>query len=168
VLGATTRAVREEYQTWGGAELPPSRPYILALVPFCMDSHSASAFVHIERGSAAAIIRSLQGEYMTFTFKLQAVAATCAAVAELLTGGVAAQALTEFSTGITPGAQPLAIVAGPDGNVWFTEPGTDQIGRITADGVITEFSSGITPGAQPNRIATGGDGSPRAMGLMPS
>ena len=39
----------------------------------------------------------------------------------------------------TPGAVPLSIVAGPDGNVWFTESERAQIGRITTGGVITEF-----------------------------
>ena len=32
------------------------------------------------------------------------------------------------------------IAAGPDGNLWFTESGGNQIGRITPAGVVTEFS----------------------------
>jgi hypothetical protein len=39
-------------------------------------------------------------------------------------------AITEFSTGITEGSSPSGIAAGPDGNLWFTEPRGDRIGRI--------------------------------------
>ena len=52
--------------------------------------------------------------------------------------------VTEFSAGITAGAQPVGITAGPDGNLWFTEYSGDRIGRITPLGVVTEFSAGIT------------------------
>ena len=42
--------------------------------------------------------------------------------------------VTEFSAGITPSAQPEAITAGPDGNLWFTEStfenGDGRIGRL--------------------------------------
>ena len=38
------------------------------------------------------------------------------------------------------GSQPTGIAAGPDGNLWFTETGSDQIGRITTAGVVTEFT----------------------------
>src|SRR5262249_27039557 len=44
---------------------------------------------------------------------------------EGLTGAIGritpAGAITEFTTGITAGAQPNEITAGPDGNLWFTE-----------------------------------------------
>ena len=52
------------------------------------------------------------------------------------------------------------IVAGPDGNLWFTETSrsTHKIGRITTAGVVTEFSipTGATSG--PGGIAAGPDG----------
>ena len=38
----------------------------------------------------------------------------------LLSGGAWAQVVTEFSTGITGGARPYNITAGPYGNLWFT------------------------------------------------
>ena len=38
--------------------------------------------------------------------------------------------MTEFSKGITKGAGPIGIAAGPDGNMWFTELGGNRIGRI--------------------------------------
>ncbi len=36
-------------------------------------------------------------------------------------------------------SRPNDITPGSDGNVWFTEAGTNAIGRITTAGVITEF-----------------------------
>jgi virginiamycin B lyase len=47
---------------------------------------------------------------------------------------------------------PAGITEGPDGALWFTDPGNDVIGRITIDGRLTEFpvgaevSTGITTG----------------------
>ena len=62
------------------------------------------------------------------------------------------------SSDFIPNAQaPTDIVVGPDGNLWFTENGTDGIGRITPGGVITEFH---TPSADsyPLGLTVGGDG----------
>jgi streptogramin lyase len=50
--------------------------------------------------------------------------------------------ITNFGAGLAPGTVPLKIVAGPDGNLWFTAsyPGPlSAIGRITPGGQITEF-----------------------------
>ena len=55
--------------------------------------------------------------------------------------------ITELTAGIT-GSSLADVVAGPDGNVWFTEfnpPGI--IGRAAPDGTITEVAVfGVTPG----------------------
>jgi streptogramin lyase len=55
--------------------------------------------------------------------------------------------------------EPLAITAGPDGNLWFTEIGHVGafIGRITTSGTITEF---LLPSATtfPSSITAGSDG----------
>ena len=60
------------------------------------------------------------------------------ALAGLASGSAAAQPLiTEFVIP-TGSSQPLGIMAGPDGNLWFTEPGANKIGRITPAGAITE------------------------------
>ncbi len=67
-------------------------------------------------------------------------------------------AATEFSAGITARAQPVAIAAGPDGSMWFTEYGLDRIGRITPSGVVTQYRAGITRGADPYEITAGPDG----------
>src|SRR6266542_683651 len=61
----------------------------------------------------------------------------------LLAGVGSGHTITEFSAGISPGAGPLGITAGPDGNLWFTENYGNRIGRITPLGVVTEFSGGL-------------------------
>src|SRR5205807_9464332 len=66
--------------------------------------------------------------------------------------------ITEFSTGISPGAAPDGITAGPDGNVWFTENLLSRIGRITPQGTVMEFSADITPNSSPGGITAGPDG----------
>jgi len=48
--------------------------------------------------------------------------------------------ITEFPVG--DGAFPQGITAGPDGNIWFTETGSNRVGRITTNGVITHFNVG--------------------------
>jgi streptogramin lyase len=54
-------------------------------------------------------------------------------------------------------SQPLGITPGPDGNLWFTEQNTRQIGRITTSGTITEFP--LPTGASvPQFITAGPDG----------
>ncbi len=67
--------------------------------------------------------------------------------------------IAEFSTGLNPGSAPSSIVAGPDGNLWFTDDGTTRaIGRITPRGAITEFSTGLNAGSAPRSIVAGSDG----------
>ncbi len=53
-------------------------------------------------------------------------------------GGLPARVVTEFSTG----SSPLLITAGPDANLWFTEPHAHRIGRITPLGVVSYFNAG--------------------------
>jgi streptogramin lyase len=59
------------------------------------------------------------------------------------------------------------LVAGPDGNVWFTcfrlgtHLGAAQksiVGRITPQGAVTEFSAGIPAGSSINELVVGPDG----------
>ena len=49
------------------------------------------------------------------------------------------------------------ITAGPDGNVWFTEPKSGQIARISPAGAVTEFPV-PTADSAPNDITLGRDG----------
>jgi virginiamycin B lyase len=67
--------------------------------------------------------------------------------------------ITEFSSGLLAGSDPSSLTPGPDGNVWFTDPGTTKaIGRITPTGQITEFTAGLNPGSVPHAIVAGDDG----------
>jgi streptogramin lyase len=52
-------------------------------------------------------------------------------------------------------AAPVKIVAGPDGNLWFTEAA--GIGKISTAGNVTEYPIATT-GTSPNGIAVGPDG----------
>jgi streptogramin lyase len=63
-----------------------------------------------------------------------------------------------FTAGINTSASIQRIVAGPDGNLWFTEYFSDGIGRITPEGVVTEFTTGLTLGGGPLAITAGPDG----------
>jgi streptogramin lyase len=71
----------------------------------------------------------------------------------------AAQAvtITEF---VVPaaGAQPFDIVTGPDGRLWFTDTGTNAIGRIDTGGTSIEEFPLPSPTAAPRGIALGPDG----------
>jgi streptogramin lyase len=64
--------------------------------------------------------------------------------------------VTTFSVGTTSSTAP-SITAGPDGNLWFTEPDASQIGRITPAGAITLFTV-PTAGSQPTAIVAGPNG----------
>jgi streptogramin lyase len=63
---------------------------------------------------------------------------------------------TEFSL---PDASHAAasITLGPDGNLWFTEPGANQIGMMTPAGQLTEYAI-PTPNSNPRLITAGPDG----------
>ncbi len=70
---------------------------------------------------------------------------------------VPAVTIAEFANGIPFNASPWGIAAGPDGNLWFTESGTTQIGRITPSGTVTQYG-GLTPSSSPEGITLGPDG----------
>src|SRR5262249_3986705 len=59
----------------------------------------------------------------------------------------------------TPELDPLrmTITAGPDGNIWFSDPYANQIGNITPDGTVTEYAV-PTPNSFPAGITVGPDG----------
>jgi streptogramin lyase len=74
----------------------------------------------------------------------------------ILTASVSAQTITEFPLP-NGGAEPGGVVAGPDGNLWFTEFQGNKIGRITTAGVVSEFAI-PTSNSFPLDIAAGPDG----------
>ncbi|HET7814024.1 MAG TPA: hypothetical protein VFL13_06595 [Candidatus Baltobacteraceae bacterium] len=55
------------------------------------------------------------------------------------------------------GSNVKQMVAGPDGNLWFTNYDMNTIGRLTPSGTVTQYTL-PTPGSQPNGITVGGDG----------
>jgi len=63
--------------------------------------------------------------------------------------------LTEFPVA-TPGDLD-DLTAGPDGAVWFTDSGRNEIGRISTAGAITKFAV-PTPASGPDGITAGPDG----------
>jgi len=77
------------------------------------------------------------------------------------TGLVRAASFTEYpippANSFPFASAPALITSGPDGALWFTEQGGNEIGRITTAGVITEFP---IPTANSNAlgIAAGPDG----------
>jgi len=58
----------------------------------------------------------------------------------------------------TANSEPIDIVAGPDGALWFTEILAHKIGRITTSGQITEYPLPTFTQRGPNRICVGPDG----------
>ena len=58
---------------------------------------------------------------------------------------------------LTDYSRPLNITVGPDGNLWFTESGAGNIGRITPEGGITEYPIPAYY-SSPWGITTGPDG----------
>ncbi len=75
------------------------------------------------------------------------VQAASAASSEVKTG------ITEYSLGGMEAIEPREITTGPDGNLWFTESSTHNIGKITPTGTITTYAlpsethpEGITAG----------------------
>ena len=51
-------------------------------------------------------------------------------------------------------SEPFEITSGPDANLWFTNGGTDKIGKITTSGSLTQYAAGH---AEPQGIASGPD-----------
>jgi streptogramin lyase len=76
----------------------------------------------------------------------------------VLGAGVAGAApigqITEFSA---PGTNPAQVVAGPDGNLWFSDR-NGAVGKITTGGTVTRFTSGLNSGSAVRSIAMGPDG----------
>jgi streptogramin lyase len=57
---------------------------------------------------------------------------------------------------LAAGSGPASIIAGPDGNYWFTEKLAGKIGRISPSGKVHLFD--LPQGAHPRRIVAGPDG----------
>jgi virginiamycin B lyase len=68
------------------------------------------------------------------------------------TGTFSIPSKSTMAKSFTPGSWPRTIIAGPDGNLWFSEMAANKIGRITPQGKITEFEV-PTKESQPYGIA---------------
>ena len=55
------------------------------------------------------------------------------------------------------GSGPIGIVAGPDGNLWFTENGLNRIGHMTPEGAVGPEVVVPSPSTFPDGIAVGPD-----------
>jgi hypothetical protein len=55
------------------------------------------------------------------------------------------------------GSDVAQMVAGPDGNIWYTNYSANAIGRLTPTGVITQYTLPVS-GSQPSGITVGSDG----------
>src|ERR1700675_678123 len=95
--------------------------------------------------SSSAASRASYLRRCMFAVMLVAVA-TCVSNAE-------AVQITEFP--LEPGSKPNYITTGPDGALWFTDAGTNKIGRITTSGQVTEYGLGLTSDAGLVGIAAG-------------
>ncbi|HVA33089.1 MAG TPA: hypothetical protein VNG31_03005 [Candidatus Baltobacteraceae bacterium] len=81
--------------------------------------------------------------------------------ADLWTGGYGGTVIDVATTGTqtnyaVTGAHIGDIVAGHDGNLWFTDYGNNKIGRITTAGAVTEFA--LPANASPSGIAVDAKG----------
>jgi streptogramin lyase len=85
-----------------------------------------------------------------------AMGALAAAFVGALPAAADTGAILEYSVP-TANSQPVSIVAGPDGNLWFTEFRGSKIGRTSTDGVFTEYPI-PTPNSQPDDMDVGPDG----------
>ena len=74
---------------------------------------------------------------------------------ELITTTYVPGTFTEYP--LPASSFPTQIVEGPDGNLWFTEQGTDKIGRMTPSGTLTEFPI-PNSNVMPYGITNGPDG----------
>jgi len=56
------------------------------------------------------------------------------------------------------GSNPVGIVSGPDGNLWFTETGLNRIGHMSPSSDLPFASAVPSPSTSPEGIAVGPDG----------
>jgi hypothetical protein len=62
---------------------------------------------------------------------------------------------TEYGVA-SSGSQPYEIVTGPDGALWFTQFGSNQIGRMTTTGLLVEYTV-TTANSEPAGLTVGPD-----------
>ena len=71
-------------------------------------------------------------------------------IAAIVAGTATAATVTNFDTG-NPEGQPLGIVAGPNGNMWFADPGANSVSQLTPGGTV--FPNAYVGAQGPAQIA---------------
>ena len=85
-----------------------------------------------------------------WTVVVGALLATCVGAA----GAAPLGQITEFTA---PSTDPAQVVAGPDGNLYFSDR-TGSVGQVTTGGTVARFTTGLNPGSAVRSIAMGTDG----------
>ncbi len=111
-------------------------------------SGTVTEYTLLKEGGAKGITAGPAQENALW-FVRQGISGTSASVGKITTSGT----VTEYS--LPEYSEPNAIVAGADGNLWFTESNTNKIGRVTPSGTITEYA--LPKESYPLRITSGPD-----------
>ena len=93
-----------------------------------------SGFIHLQRRLACADVIATPVLFFALLFGVVIAFGVGPA------GAAPVGAITEFA-GLNPGGNPAQVVAGPDGNLWFSDR-SGAVGRITTGGAVTEFTAG--------------------------
>jgi streptogramin lyase len=88
-------------------------------------------------------------------FRLLSVLSALSLLQAGLSGVARGQEITEFPIGSTGGGEGR-IAVGPDGNLWFVQTGSNEVGRITTAGDFTAFPI-PTSDSSPQDIVAGPD-----------
>jgi streptogramin lyase len=97
--------------------------------------------------------------YLWRAIRTFAFAAMAGLVVTTLTAADAdAQTFTLYAPTSGTDFSPEKIIKGPDGNLWFTTACSNQISKITPNGVITSYTVGTNSLACLNEISVGPDG----------
>jgi hypothetical protein len=110
-------------------------------------------------GTASTYVPVVSDVGQTLRVVVTATNASGSHSAASLATGLIVGTITNFASGLNAGTNPSATIAGPDGNLWFTDRGTTaSIGKVTPTGAITNYSAGLNTGSSPSGITLGSDG----------
>jgi uncharacterized repeat protein (TIGR01451 family) len=146
------RSARSGSREWvaGGPRPSGSRHLVLtlALLSFAALLPVAVAYASMDRSHQRASKRSQTGQ-------MASPSPSSLGLGRGLAAAAATPTITEYSLAAFPNASPQDITAGPDGNLWFTDPYATAIGRITTSGSVDEHP--VATDGQLGGITTGRD-----------
>jgi ELWxxDGT repeat protein len=163
----TAAAARRFLVTTAASTVTAGNPLsitVTALDPYNNVATGYTGTIHFSTSAKSSVlpanymfISNNQGVH-AFSVTLKTAGNQSVSVADTVTKTLTGQTsvTSEFPT-LAGGSNPQGITAGPDGNLWFTDPGANQVGFITPWGSITEFSL-PNAGSQPTGIIAGPDG----------